>query len=59
MPTSESQDFLSLLQNTSASKLSSDHLENLKAIAKPVLDQKKVPPDVMRKIILKVCQEEF
>ncbi len=71
LTTSESISLLSLLQNTSTSSsnhltsssdhltTNSDHLENLKKIAKPVRDKGKVPPDVMRKAILEVCQEKF
>lgn len=73
LPNSDDTSLLSLLQNTSTSQLSSDritansdhltessdHLENLKMIAKPVRDKGKVPPDVMREVILKVCREKF
>ncbi|ELS04529.1 hypothetical protein Xen7305DRAFT_00042630, partial [Xenococcus sp. PCC 7305] len=33
--------------------------ENLKAIAKPVRNKKKVPPDIMREVILNVCEDNF
>lgn len=66
LPTSESKNLLSLLQNTSTSQPSSDHLsenandlEKLKAIAKPVRDKGKVSPNVMREVILEVCKEKF
>lgn len=55
-----------LLQNTSTSQPSSDHLnensndlEKLKAIAKPVREKKKVPPDIMREVILNVSKDNF
>ncbi len=38
---------------------SSDHLEKLKAIAKPVREKGKVSSEVMRKMILEVCQGVF
>ena len=53
----ESSDHLAT--NSDHLKESSDHLENLKAIAKPVRDKKKVPPDIMREVILNVCKDNF